>query len=177
MKKLLVLLAFIAVPAVAQDFSGLWKIDGAVADNQVAATCTFKQTDTHITGSCKMDQSDKALDVKGEVKGKQVTWQYDIDYQGTTYTLAYTGAPDSAVATIKGTILVTPSESEGDFTATKQTAKQTSTYGEIEHPFGTAQEDNDGIHSQSVREDRTGSSSRGPASNAGEHGAAKFQVS
>jgi len=120
MKKLLALLAFSAVPALAQDFSGVWKIDGAVADNPVAATCNFKQSETHITGSCKMVQSDKALDVKGEVRDKQVTWKYDIDYQGTTYTLTYTGAPDSAAATIKGTILVDPSDSEGDFTATKQ---------------------------------------------------------
>jgi hypothetical protein len=120
MKKLLVLLVFASIPAFAQDISGVWKIDGNVADHPVAATCTFKQTEKHITGSCKMDQSDKALDVKGEVKDKQVTWSYDLDYQGTTYTLAYTGAPDSSAKSIKGTILVVPSDSDGDFTATKQ---------------------------------------------------------
>jgi hypothetical protein len=120
MKKLLVLLAFTSVPALAQDFSGVWKIDGVIGDHSVVATCNFKQTETHITGSCKMDQSDKALDVKGELGDKQVSWKYDIDYQGTTYTLTYTGTPDSAAASIKGTILVVPSDSEGDFTATKQ---------------------------------------------------------
>lgn len=121
MKKFLVLLlAFASVPAFAQDFSGVWKIAGNVADQPIAATCTFKQAETHITGSCKMDQSDKALDVKGEVHDKQVSWKYDIDYQGTTYTLTYTGTPDSAGAAIKGSILVIPSDTEGDFTATKQ---------------------------------------------------------
>jgi len=176
-KKLLVLLALTSVPALAQDFSGVWKIDGVVADNPVAATCNFKQTEKQITGSCKMDQSDKPLDVKGEVRDKQVTWKYDIDYQGTTYTLTYTGAPDSAAATIKGTILVNPSDSEGDFTATKQTTKQSATYDERKHPSRSTQENNDGIHSQSFRQDRTGSSSRSPASDAGDLAAAKFQVS
>jgi hypothetical protein len=120
MKKLLVLLAFTAIPAAAQDFSGVWKIDGAIGDQNIAATCTFKQSETHITGSCKMEQSDKPLDVKGEIGEKQITWKYDIDYQGTTYTLTYTGAPDSTAASIKGSILVSPSDSDGDFTATKQ---------------------------------------------------------
>lgn len=120
MKSLIVLLAIASVPGMAQDVSGVWKIDGNIAEQSIAATCTFKQDDTQITGSCKMDQEDKPVDVKGEVTDKQVTWKYDVDYQGTTYTLTYTGAPDSAATAMKGTILVDPSDTEGDFTATKQ---------------------------------------------------------
>ena len=120
MKKLFVLCALISVPAFAQDLSGVWKIDGSVADRAVAATCSFKQTETDITGSCKMEESEKPLDVKGQIGEKQLTWKYDIVYQGTTYTLTYTGALDSAAKSIKGTIVVDPSDANGDFTATKQ---------------------------------------------------------
>jgi uncharacterized protein involved in outer membrane biogenesis len=67
-----------------------------------------------------MPQSDAALDVKGEVSDKQVTWKYSLDYQGDTYTLTYTGTPDSAATSIKGLITVVPSNTEGDFTAQKQ---------------------------------------------------------
>lgn len=120
MKKLLALLVLTSVPALAQDLSGVWKIDGNVGDNPIAATCTLKQIDTHITGTCKMSQNDKALVVSGEVNGNKVTWKYDLDYEGTTYTLAYFGTPDSAATSIKGSILVDPSDTQGDFTAQKQ---------------------------------------------------------
>jgi hypothetical protein len=120
LKKFFVLLALIPVPCLAQDLSGVWKIDGNVDDHPVVATCTFKQAEKQITGSCKMDQSEKPLELKGEVTAKQVNWKYNIDYQGTNYTLNYTGTLDEAAAAIKGTILVDPSDTDGDFTATKQ---------------------------------------------------------
>ena len=118
MRKLIYLLALTSLPAMAQDLSGVWKIDGSVSDNPVVATCTFKQTDTHITGSCK-EEDDKAMDVKGEVTGKQVTWKYELEYEGTVYTLTYTGSLDTDTS-IKGSITVNPSDTEGDFTAQKQ---------------------------------------------------------
>lgn len=118
MKRLICFLVFASLPAFAEDFSGVWKVDGSVADNPVVATCTFKQTDNQISGSCKMD-SDQALTVKGEVKDKQVTWKYDLEHEGTVYTLTYTGTMDSATS-MKGTISVDPSDSEGDFTAKKE---------------------------------------------------------
>jgi hypothetical protein len=120
MKKLFVLLALIPLPCLAQDVSGVWKIDGNVADHPIAATCTFKQSETHISGSCKMAESEKPLEVTGQVGDKQVNWKYDILYESKTYTLNYTGALDSSAAAIKGTILVDPSDSDGDFTAAKQ---------------------------------------------------------
>jgi hypothetical protein len=118
MKKLICLLALTSLPALAQDVSGVWKIDGSVEGNTIAATCTFKQTDTHITGSCK-GEDDKAMDVKGEVTDKHVTWKYDVEYEGTVYTLTYAGTLDTDTS-IKGSITVTPSDTEGDFTAQKQ---------------------------------------------------------
>jgi hypothetical protein len=118
MKKIICLLMFTSLPALAADVSGTWKVDGSVANNPVNAICTFKQTDTHISGSCKMD-SDQDLTVKGEVTDKQATWQYDLEYEGTMYTLTFKGTLDSD-SSMKGSIGVVPSDSEGDFSAKKQ---------------------------------------------------------
>jgi hypothetical protein len=112
----------ICLPALADDVSGVWKVDGMVADAPVSATCTLKQADTAISGNCKVSNekiADQTLDTKGEVKGKQVTWTYRIEYEGTPYTLTYTGTLGSATS-IKGSIAVDPSDSTGDFTAHKQ---------------------------------------------------------
>ena len=118
MKKMIVLILFAALPALADDISGVWKVDGSVVDHPIVATCTFKQTDAHLTGTCKVDP-DLTLDAKGEVTDKQVKWTYAQEHEGTLYTLYYTGTLDSA-SSIKGVITVDPSDSEGDFTAKKQ---------------------------------------------------------
>ena len=118
MKRLICFLVLASLPAFAEDLSGVWKVDGSVADNPVVATCTLKQTDNQISGSCKME-TDQALTVKGEVKGNHVTWKYDIEHEGTVYTLTYTGTIDSDTS-MKGSIGVEPSDSEGEFTAKKE---------------------------------------------------------
>jgi hypothetical protein len=120
MYKLPVLLMLISVPALAADLSGVWKIDGTVGENPVTATCTVKQNHAELTGSCKMPQVDKAVDLKGTVNDNKVTWKYDVDYEGKTYTLTYSGMPNSTSTSIKGTINVEPSDTDGDFTAQKQ---------------------------------------------------------
>lgn len=122
MRKVIFLFVLICLPALGDDVSGVWKVDGAVADTPVNTTCTLKQTDAAISGSCKLSSektADQTLDTKGEVKDKQVTWTYQIEYEGTLYTLTYTGTLDSATS-IKGSIAVDPSDSKGDFTAQKQ---------------------------------------------------------
>jgi hypothetical protein len=118
MKNIALLILFAALPALGDDISGVWKVDGSVVDHPISATCTFKQTETHITGTCKVDP-DLTLEAKGEVTDKQVKWQYDQEHEGTVYTLTYTGTMDTA-SSIKGSIDVNPSDSEGDFTAKKQ---------------------------------------------------------
>jgi hypothetical protein len=118
MKRMICLLMFAGIPAFAQDVSGVWKVDGSVADNPIVATCTLKQTDNLISGNCKMDP-DHPLAVKGEVKGNQAIWKYDLEHEGTVYTLTFTGTMDSATS-MKGSIGVDPSDSEGDFTAKKE---------------------------------------------------------
>ena len=123
MRKVIVcLFVLICLPALADDVSGVWKVDGKVADSAVNATCTLKRSKTAISGNCNLsvgNTADQTLDIKGEIKDKQVTWTYQLDYEGTPYTLTYTGTLDSATS-IKGSIAVDPSDSKGDFTAQKQ---------------------------------------------------------
>jgi hypothetical protein len=118
MKRVISLLLFASLPAWADDVSGVWKVDGLIADHPIAPTCTLKQTDKQISGSCQVD-ADHAPNVEGSVKEKQVTWKYDQEYEGTVYTLTYTGTLDSNTS-IKGTVTADPSDTSGDFTAKKQ---------------------------------------------------------
>ncbi len=118
MNKLVCLLMFASIPAWADDLSGVWKIDGSIAGNAVTPTCTLKQTDQQLSGTCQVDP-DHVQNVAGSVKEKQVTWKYDQEYEGTVYTLTYTGALDSSKS-IKGTVTADPSDTTGDFTAKKQ---------------------------------------------------------
>ena len=118
MKTLVFFLLLTALPAWAADVSGVWKVDGSVVGNPVTPTCTLKQTDAKISGSCKLDDGHVA-DVTGEAKGGEVTWKYTQEYQGTDYTLTFNGTADSDTS-IKGSISVSPSDAGGDFTANKQ---------------------------------------------------------
>jgi hypothetical protein len=118
MKRVISFLLFASFPAWADDFSGVWKVDGLIADHTIAATCTLNQTDKQISGSCQVD-ADRTLSVKGTVKEKEVTWKYDQEYEGTVYTLTYAGTLDSNTS-IKGTVTADPSDTSGDFTAKKQ---------------------------------------------------------
>jgi hypothetical protein len=118
MRKIVWLFLVTSLPAFAADFSGVWKVDGSIEDHPITPTCTLKQSDNLITGSCTLD-ADHAADVTGEVKEKQLTWRYKVEYQGTTYTLTYVGSLDSETS-IKGSVSADPSDTDGDFTAKKQ---------------------------------------------------------
>jgi hypothetical protein len=118
MKKIVWLLLMTSLPALAADFSGVWKVDGAIEDHPITPICTLKQSGDKVTGSCTLD-ADHAADVTGEVKEKQLTWRYKVEYQGTIYTLTYVGSLDSE-SSIKGSVSADPSDTDGDFTARKQ---------------------------------------------------------
>ena len=118
MKRVICLFLFASLPAFADDVSGVWKVNGTIADHTITPTCTLKQADKQISGNCKVD-TDHTLSVEGSVNEKQVIWKYDQEYEGTVYTLTYTGTLDSDLS-MKGTVTADPSDSSGDFTAKKQ---------------------------------------------------------
>lgn len=95
---------------------GKWKVQGSIAGNEVNSECTFTQTDSDLAGTCV--RSEGPVKATGKVNGKNVTWQYDIDYNGNPLTLKYDGAFDSGKIT--GSITVVQMGAGGDFTATQE---------------------------------------------------------
>ena len=106
------------VTLTAADVSGTWDVDGDVVGNPVKFSCTLKQDGEALSGTATIDGKD--VPVKGTAKDRVVTFQFDVEYQGTTYTDVFTGklGDDDAIA---GTIAV--AGVEGRFTAKKQKAR------------------------------------------------------
>lgn len=116
-KSLAVLLALGAFPAFGQDLSGDWKVTGDIGGYALHAVCTLKQdTDHKLTGTCKDDKSSAPL--TGEIVGRDVTWRYDLDNDGTVYPLVFSGTMVSDLA-IKGGVEAGV-VANGPFTARKQ---------------------------------------------------------
>ena len=120
MKRLAIVLLLSALPAFAADtsLSGTWKVDGSVGGYDVHRVCTFKQEGRVLNGSCQ-EADQKPIPFTGDVKDKTVTWQYDVDWNGSTLTATYTGDWDGAAGTITGAIEVQPVNAAGTFTAKK----------------------------------------------------------
>jgi len=122
----LFILTFAGVPALAADgpASGVWKVTGSVAGNAVETTCTVKQDDKKLSGSCKgKDGVESAL--TGEAADKNVKWEFKRDFNGTEITLIFTGALDDKSSNISGgKINVQPFGVDGDFSAKKEEAKK-----------------------------------------------------
>jgi hypothetical protein len=119
MKRIVWFFLMTSLSAFAANVSGVWKVDGSIEDHPITPTCTLKQADNKITGTCTTLDADHTADVTGEVKEKQLTWRYKVEYQGTAYTLTYVGTLDSD-ASIKGSVSADPSDTDGDFVAKKQ---------------------------------------------------------
>src|SRR6202051_4302420 len=95
--------------------TGQWSIHSNIAGNENDQVCKLVVTESKITGSCNSQGKD--LQVTGTLDGKKVTWQYQMDYNGSPLTLIYTAAlSDSNKFT--GTVEVQPFGVTGDFTAT-----------------------------------------------------------
>jgi hypothetical protein len=110
------LLAAAVLPALAANVSGRWNIDGDVQGNPVKAICELKQEGSHITGTCKAEDRDP-WKLTGKVEESNITFTYDVEHDGQTYTLVYTGTMDGDSA-MKGQIEV--AGVTGDFTAKKE---------------------------------------------------------
>jgi hypothetical protein len=112
------LLTFIlmAAPAWAADLTGTWQFSGDVSGNPVEIECALKQVAGKVSGMCK-NAASSSIPITGEVNDQKVTLTYSVDYQGTTYTLQYTGKVDEAGTGLTGGIEV--AGAGGTFTAKK----------------------------------------------------------
>ena len=114
-KYALTLLAGAVLPALAADVSGRWNLDGDVQGNPIKAACDLKQDGTQLTGTCKAEDHDP-WKVAGKVEESKITFSYDVEHEGQTYTLVYTGTIDGN--SMKGDIEV--AGVAGEFTAKKE---------------------------------------------------------
>jgi hypothetical protein len=118
MKKLALALCVAALAAVsvfAADVAGTWKVDGDVVGNPVKFNTVWKQDGETLSGTATLEGKD--VPVKGTVKDKAVTFEFDTEHEGTTYHLVFTGTLGDDGG-LKGSIEV--AGAEGTFTAAKQ---------------------------------------------------------
>ena len=106
-----------AAPAADTSFNGDWKIDGTINGMTIDITCTLKQAEANVTGSCRGKDITGDLPLKGKASGKTVDWSYNIDFGGQQLTVEYHGTLESA-AKMQGTIGVMGTSS-GTFTGKK----------------------------------------------------------
>jgi hypothetical protein len=109
-----ILFAAFFFPLAAADLTGHWTFEGDVNGSPIQLDCHLKQDGTKLEGTCKSAAAEVRL--AGEVNDPKVRFSYAVEYQGSTYTLYYSGtlASDSAM---KGEIEV--SGTAGTFSAKK----------------------------------------------------------
>lgn len=98
---------------------GKWQITGDVGGNPIKTICTIIRTGAALTGNCTNDAGAPYV-LTGEIKEKTIVFQYDVDYQGQTLNVVYTGTLPS-MKEFKGTIDVQPMSASGTFTAVRAT--------------------------------------------------------
>lgn len=94
--------------------AGKWEVATSVAGTDGTAVCTFTQSDTTLSGTCKGDDGDHAL--TGKVDENKITWQYNTQYGGGDLTIIFSGTVDAANE-FTGTVDVEPMGVTGDFSA------------------------------------------------------------
>jgi D-glucosaminate-6-phosphate ammonia-lyase len=87
---LLVLAAMLAIPALAADIAGKWT---ASFDTQIGVqnyTYTFKVEDAKLTGTAE-SQFGKTEIAEGAVKGDEISFVENLDFQGNPVKITYKG--------------------------------------------------------------------------------------
>jgi len=107
----------ISTPAAdAPTIAGQWNIHQTIAGNENDEDCTFTLSDGKIAGTCKVNE--QTPKVTGTVDGKKLTWNFNVEYQGSTLTLTYTASLDDDDK-FTGSVEVQPYGVSGDFTAAR----------------------------------------------------------
>ena len=114
---MLFVVAILLTPASAADVTGVWDLRMVWSvDSQSTGICTFSQAGEKLSGTC--GDPDK-FPLTGEVKDKQVTWQFDVSQSGNNAKMMFTGELDEAGTSIKGTCQIVGVR-DGTFTLVKR---------------------------------------------------------
>ncbi len=111
------MLSTLTFAADAPAVSGRWTLQNNFSGVQSQSDCMFAEKNAELTGTC-ITESGASRPVKGKVDGKNVTFQFTVDYQGSPLTLLYSGelGQDKKIA---GTVTVQEMGVDGEFTATE----------------------------------------------------------
>jgi hypothetical protein len=112
----LALVVSLAAAGAAADVSGSWNVEGDVVGNAVKFTCVLKQSGESLSGTATVEGKEQPM--KGTVKDRVVSFEFDVDYQGSTYHNVYTGKVNDGNSAIDGKIEV--AGVEGVFSMKKQ---------------------------------------------------------
>lgn len=91
MKRLLALLMFSTLTALAADVTGNWKATAEGPNGAMERTFAFKQEGTKLTGETVSSFAGKSVIKNGKVEGDNVTFTIDVKIQDNELTLDYKG--------------------------------------------------------------------------------------
>ncbi len=104
----LVVTSFVLVATQEVDVTGTWIFDVATDDGGGGTpTVTLKQEGDQLTGHYSSDNLGEA-DLSGTVKGREITFSFDVDLEGFALEVTYTG-------TVEGGDAISGTMSLGDF--------------------------------------------------------------
>jgi hypothetical protein len=112
---ILCLVSAVAVPAAEQSLSGHWTLTSDIGGTESTTDMILRQDGEKLSGTVKTPEG-KDLDLKGQVAGKNITWQFISQYQGNSLTLVHTGTI-GADGAISGSVEVQPLGFDGTFEA------------------------------------------------------------
>jgi hypothetical protein len=115
--RLAILGLMLAMAALAEGVAGKWKISSSGGGNSSESSCEFTMKGTEIGGTCTTSRG-KVVPVKGMVKGEEVNWVIQSEYDGGPLTISYKGKLVSAKK-ITGTLRVDEVGVDGEFEATR----------------------------------------------------------
>jgi hypothetical protein len=105
-----------ALPVAAADASGTWSVKGDISGYAVQLSCNFTQKGSDLSGVCRGGDR-PGRNVTGQVNGKDVKFEYDVDYDGNKIHVVYTGTLESDT-NMKG--WVDAGQGSGTFEASKE---------------------------------------------------------
>jgi carbon monoxide dehydrogenase subunit G len=116
MKRILILMTAGMLSAVASaqtaNVSGTWELEMTWPEAKSTGSCTFQQQGENLAGTC--GGADR-FPVKGRVEGNRLSWQVDVQQEGTTGRMEFSGELDREGTTIRGSCSVVGANS-GTFT-------------------------------------------------------------
>jgi hypothetical protein len=98
------------------DVTGAWAFEVETGNGTGTPTMTFKQDGEKLTGSYSGLLGEAQLN--GTLKGKDITFRIEVNFQGTPLTVVYSGTVETA-STMKGSVKLADF-GEGTFTAKKK---------------------------------------------------------